>query len=160
MDDPLRGTGAELNNMAPPIPLDMNWWEQRWRDVEEGHIPVERAGLKRWSILHRLPYWNDLMIQHLLDPMHIEANVTKSVINRIFGEKDGKPARRACEEFGVHPEAWIQVSDRGIESLPPAPWILTMEERKICKKRISEIRFPTGIQTSVDIIILCIYFSF
>ncbi|KAL3696095.1 hypothetical protein R1sor_010171 [Riccia sorocarpa] len=67
----------------------------------------------------------DLMIQHLLDPMHIEANVTKSLIKRIFGEKDGKPTRRACEEFGVHPEAWIQVSDGGIESLPPAPWILT-----------------------------------
>ncbi|KAL3687105.1 hypothetical protein R1sor_013414 [Riccia sorocarpa] len=160
MDDPLRGTGAERNTTEPPIPLDMYWWEQRWRDVEKGHIPAERAGLKRWSILHRLPYWKDLMIQHLLDPMHIEANVTKSLIKRIFGEKDGKPARRACEEFGVHPEAWIQVSDGGIESLPPAPWILTTEERKICKKRISEIRFPTSIQTSVDIIILGIYFSF
>ncbi|KAL3701030.1 hypothetical protein R1sor_019052 [Riccia sorocarpa] len=144
MDDPLRGTGAERNNVAPPIPLDMNWWEQRWRDVEEGHIPAERAGLKRWSILHRLPYWKDLMIQHLLDPMHIETNVSKSLIKRIFGEKDGKPARRACEEFGVHLEAWIQVSHGGIESLPPTPWILTTEERKICKKRISEIRFPTG----------------
>ncbi|KAL3702571.1 hypothetical protein R1sor_020593 [Riccia sorocarpa] len=144
MDDPLRSTGAERNNVAPPIPLDMNWWEQRWRDVEEDHIPAERAGLKRWSILHRLPYWKDLMIQHLVDPMHIEANVTKSLIKRIFGEKDDKLARRACEEFGVHQEAWIQVSDGGIESLPPAPWILTTEERKICKKCISEIRFPTG----------------
>ncbi|KAL3683527.1 hypothetical protein R1sor_001549 [Riccia sorocarpa] len=84
----------------------------------------------------------DLLIQHLLDPMHM--NVTKSLIKRIFGEKDGKPARRACEEFGVNLEAWIQVSDGGIESLPPAPWILTTEERKICRQRISEIRFPTG----------------
>ncbi|KAL3688515.1 hypothetical protein R1sor_014824 [Riccia sorocarpa] len=109
-----------------------------------GHIPIERARLKRWSILHRLPYWKDLLIQHLLDPMHIEANVTKSLIKRIFGEKDGKPARRACEEFGVHPEAWIQVSDGGIESLPSAPWILTTEERKICRQRISDIRFPTS----------------
>ncbi|KAL3697415.1 hypothetical protein R1sor_011491 [Riccia sorocarpa] len=108
MDDPLRGTRAKRNTTEPPIPLDMYWWEQRWRDVEEGRIPAERAGRKRWSILHRLPYWNDLMIQHLLDPMHIEANVTKSLIKRIFGEKDGKPARRACEEFGVHPEAEIR----------------------------------------------------
>ncbi|KAL3701020.1 hypothetical protein R1sor_019042 [Riccia sorocarpa] len=76
--------------------------------------------------------------------MHIEANVTKSLIKRIFGKKDGKPARRAYEEFGVHPEAWIQVSDRGIESLPPTPWILTTEERKICRQHISEIRLPTS----------------
>ncbi|KAL3689792.1 hypothetical protein R1sor_016101 [Riccia sorocarpa] len=120
MDDPLRGTGAERNNVAPPIPLDMNWWEQRWRDVEEDHIPVERAGLKRWSILHRLPYWKYLMIQHLLDPMHIEANVTKSLIKRIFGEKDGKPTRRACEEFGVHPEAWIQGFEKDGPKWPSA----------------------------------------
>ncbi|KAL3692246.1 hypothetical protein R1sor_005897 [Riccia sorocarpa] len=143
LDDPLRGTGAERNIVEPPIPLDMNWWAQRWRDVEAGHIPIERAGLKRWSIIHRLPYWKDLLIQHLLDLMHIEANVTKSLIKLIFGEKDGKPTRRACEEFGVHLEAWIQVSDGGIESLSPAPWILTTEERKICRQRISEIRFPT-----------------
>ncbi|KAL3680993.1 hypothetical protein R1sor_023949 [Riccia sorocarpa] len=77
-------SGAERNTTEPPIPLDMYWWEQRWRDVEEGRIPAERVGLKRWSILHRLPYWKDLMIQHLLDPMHIEANVTKSLIKRIF----------------------------------------------------------------------------
>ncbi|KAL3700181.1 hypothetical protein R1sor_018203 [Riccia sorocarpa] len=148
MDDPLRGTRAERNTVEPPIPLDMYWWEQRWRDVEEGHIPVERAGLKRWTSLTilegNIQFFLDLMIQHLLDPMHIKANVTKSLIKRIFGEKDGKPARRACEKFGVHPEVWIHVSDGGIETLPPAPWILTMEERKICKKRISEIRFPTG----------------
>ncbi|KAL3675626.1 hypothetical protein R1sor_025574 [Riccia sorocarpa] len=139
LDDPLCGTGAERNIVEPPIPLDMHLWAQRWKDVEAGHIPIEKAGLKRWSILHRLPYWKDLLIQHLLDPMHIEANVTKSLIKRIFGEKDGKPARRACEEFGVHPDQWIQVSDRDIESLPPAPWILTTEERKICRQRISEI---------------------
>ncbi|KAL3689907.1 hypothetical protein R1sor_016216 [Riccia sorocarpa] len=168
MDDPLRGTRAEQNTVEPPIPLDMYWWEQRWRDVEEGYIPVERAGLKRWSILHRLPYWkpnefrvfmqsenfvgiwlHDLMIQHLLDPMHIEANITKSLIKRIFIEKDGKPARRAGAEFGVHPEAWIHVSDGGIETLPPAPWILTTEERKICKKRISEIRFPIDLRDAI-----------
>ncbi|KAL3678426.1 hypothetical protein R1sor_021382 [Riccia sorocarpa] len=147
LDDPLRGTGPERNTVEPPVPLDMNWWAQRWRDVEKGHIPIERAGLKRWSILHRLPYWKDLLIQHLLDPMHIEANVTKSLIKRIFGEKDGKPTRRACEEFGVHPEKWIQVSNGGIKSFPPAPWILTIEERKICRQRISEIRFPRFIQT-------------
>ncbi|KAL3676120.1 hypothetical protein R1sor_026068 [Riccia sorocarpa] len=39
----LRGTGAERNTVEPPIPLDMNWWAQRWRDVEASHIPIERA---------------------------------------------------------------------------------------------------------------------
>ncbi|KAL3675028.1 hypothetical protein R1sor_024976 [Riccia sorocarpa] len=47
LDDPLCGTGPERNTVEPPVPLDMNWWAQRWRDVEAGHIPIERARLKQ-----------------------------------------------------------------------------------------------------------------
>ncbi|KAL3679629.1 hypothetical protein R1sor_022585 [Riccia sorocarpa] len=144
LDHPLRGTGLERNVEEPPQPLDMNWWAQRWADVEDGNIRIEDVGLKRWSIFNQLPYWKDLLIHHLLDPMHIKANVTKSLIKRIFGEKDGQPARRACEEFGVHSEAWIHVTDGGVETLPPAPWVLNTQQRKILRERISEIRFPTG----------------
>ncbi|KAL3681584.1 hypothetical protein R1sor_024540 [Riccia sorocarpa] len=88
---------------------------------------------------------HDLMIQHLLDPMHIEANVTKSLIKWIFGEKDGKPAKRACEEFGVHPEAWIQMSDGGIESLPPAPWIRPWKSGKYARSVLVKYAFPQAL---------------
>ncbi|KAL3694846.1 hypothetical protein R1sor_008497 [Riccia sorocarpa] len=112
--------------------------------VQTGNIQLDESGLRRWSILHELPYWKSLQIHHLLDPMHIEANVVKSLIKHLFGDKDNVRARRGCEEFNMHPESWMQVSDDGTETMPPAPWVLRKEERKTLCQRISKIRFPTG----------------
>ncbi|KAL3689491.1 hypothetical protein R1sor_015800 [Riccia sorocarpa] len=104
----------------------------------------EACGAKAVVHLQPITLLEDLLIHHILDSMHIEANVTKSLIKQMFGEKDGRPARHACEEFGVHPEALIHVTDGGVETLPPAPWVLNTQQRKILRERISEIRFPTG----------------
>ncbi|KAL3690030.1 hypothetical protein R1sor_016339 [Riccia sorocarpa] len=113
--------------------------------VQTGNIQLDESGLRRWSILHELPYWKNLQIHHLLDHMHIEANVVKSLIKHMFGDKDNVRARRGCEEFNMHPESWMQVSDDGTETMPPAPWVLRKEERKTLCQRISKIRFPTDI---------------
>jgi hypothetical protein len=40
----------------------------------------EGSGLTRWGIFNSLPYWGELKICHLLDPMHIEGNVGKAII--------------------------------------------------------------------------------
>ncbi|KAL3679372.1 hypothetical protein R1sor_022328 [Riccia sorocarpa] len=144
LDHPFRGVGADKNLDEPPIPRTMEWWRARWDPVQTGNIQLDESGLRRWSILHELPYWKSLQIHHLLDPMHIEANVVKSLIKHLFGDKDNVRARRGCEEFNMHPESWMQVSDDGTETMPPAPWVLRKEERKTLCQRISKIRFPTG----------------
>ena len=52
-------------------------------------------GMKRKSILYELPYWKDLLIAHLLDPMHIFKNVLDSIFRHISGkEKDTLSSRR------------------------------------------------------------------
>ncbi len=51
-----------------------------WRDVANRVIVFEGSGLTRWGILNSLPYWSELKIHHLLDPMHIEGNVGKAII--------------------------------------------------------------------------------
>ncbi|KAL3682912.1 hypothetical protein R1sor_000934 [Riccia sorocarpa] len=63
----------------------------------------------------------DLLIHHLLDPMHIEANVTKSLIKRIL-------ERRMADQLDMHVKSleYIQkpgYTDGGVETLPPAPWV-------------------------------------
>ena len=40
-------------------------------------------GINRKSICYDLPYWKDLLIFHLLDPMHIFKNVTDSIYRHI-----------------------------------------------------------------------------
>lgn len=77
--------------------------------------------------------------------MHIEANVVKALVKHLFGEKDNVRARRACEEFDVHPGQWIREREDGTEIMPPAPWVLTTEERKTLSRRINAVRFPTGM---------------
>ena len=40
-------------------------------------------GMNRKSTFYDLPYWKDLLICHLLDPMHILKNVTDSIYRHI-----------------------------------------------------------------------------
>lgn len=102
------------------------------------------SGLTRWSILTTLPYWGELKIRHLLDPMHIEGNVGKAVIGVLYGEKDGK-FREACEDLEMHPDVWVTIDPlTGNEIHPPPPWTLSTSQRKEFQNRIGEMRFPTG----------------
>jgi hypothetical protein len=93
----------------------------------------EGSGLTRWGILNSLPYWGELKIHHLLDPMHIEGNVEKAIIKQLYGEKDNN-FREACEDFERHPDVWITVDpNTGIEQQPLANF----------RNRIGEMQFPT-----------------
>jgi hypothetical protein len=57
-----------------------------WRDVANrvtdpnDSMVFEGSGLTRWGILNSLPYWGELKICHLLDPIHIKGNVGKAII--------------------------------------------------------------------------------
>jgi hypothetical protein len=122
-----------------------------WRDVANRVIDpndsmvFEGNGLTRWGILNSLPYWGELKIRHLLDPMHIEGNVGKAIIKQLYGEKDSN-FREACEDFERHPDVWIIVDpNTGIEQRPSAPWTLTTQERKDFRNRKREMRFPAGL---------------
>ncbi len=69
-----------------------------WRDVANRVIDpndsmvFEGSGLTRWGILNSLPYWGELKIRHLLDPMHIEGNVGKAMEKRTI-TLIGRPVR-------------------------------------------------------------------
>ncbi|KAL6222914.1 hypothetical protein ACLB2K_006304 [Fragaria x ananassa] len=58
---------------------------------------------KKKSILFDLPYWKDLLLRHNLDVMHIEKNVTESVIGTLLGmdgkDKDFLNARLDCKNL-------------------------------------------------------------
>ncbi|KAL3684834.1 hypothetical protein R1sor_002856 [Riccia sorocarpa] len=104
LDHPMRGAGPDRNSKPPPEPVDVAHWMNRWEQVQEGSLQLWESGLRRWSVLHDLPYCKDLLIGHLLDPMHIEGNVVKSLVKHMYGEKDTIAGRRACEELNVHPQ--------------------------------------------------------
>ncbi|XP_060974535.1 uncharacterized protein LOC133039646 [Cannabis sativa] len=67
---------------------------------------------KKKSIFFELEYWEHLVLRHNLDVMHIEKNVSDSLINTLFNipgrSKDGIKSRLDLKEMGIrgnlHPE--------------------------------------------------------
>src|SRR5450759_1292233 len=122
-----------------------------WREMEDKCLDPNDpmvfggSGLTRWSILTTLPYWGELKIHHLLDPMHIEGNVGKALIKHLYGEKE-KNFRKACEEFERHPDVWVTINPQTSQKVESkAPWTLTVPQRREFRNRIGEMRFSTSI---------------
>jgi hypothetical protein len=107
----------------------------------EHEMSFDGSGLTRWGVLATLPYWPELKIHHLLDPMHIDGNVGKALIKHFYGEKDTN-FREACEELERHPDMWITVDPHTRrEHRPNAPWVLSVGERREFRQRIGQMRF-------------------
>ena len=59
-------------------------------DEEIGTIDLD---MKRLSTLHKLPYWGALLINHLLDPMHVFKNVGEMIWKTLIDKKENKGQR-------------------------------------------------------------------
>ena len=96
-----------------------------------------------------------LLVRWLLDPMHIEVNVARSVLKHIYGTNDGEGIRKDCKDAGVQKEAWLVPLIDGTTYTPPARWVIPLPLRKAMNRLLSEMRFPTGygalVQRSVNV---------
>ena len=63
----------------------------------------------------------DLLIRWLQDPMHIEVNVAKNLIDHMYGVRNSDGVRVDAKEVGVVKHAWLRASDG---KRPRAHWIL------------------------------------
>ena len=90
MDHHMRGQDQR------PIPNRMTVadWKRAW-DNGNG------ASLKGVNILYKLPYWGELIIHHLLDPMHCFKNIANAIWQHICGHKDSYNSRVDLKEFNV-----------------------------------------------------------
>lgn len=100
--DPWSG---ENDSRPQPQPLGLPYFHDIWRRVADADDPLqyELCGIVFMSSLNRLEYWPKLKLPHLLDPMHIEGNVCRSLVSHMFGEK-GDNWRDACVEHNMHAE--------------------------------------------------------
>ena len=108
--------------------------------------------MKRLSIFHSLPYWGDLLINHLLDLMHIFKNVAELLWKTITGAKDTKGQRDDLQEMHRMANFWAQIGHNGKVVLPKAPWVLTKEEYGRVKKCIQEFCTPTSMFDKLKLI--------
>lgn len=71
--------------------------QKRWQLLE---------GMGRLSIFHNLLYWKKLKIHHLLEPMHKNKNVCKSLVDHLIGEMDSKSYRDDLKISNTKNELW------------------------------------------------------
>lgn len=129
-----------------PVPKTKGYWNDRWEQVSDPNDPLQyfRCGIVHESIFGELEYWEELKINHLLDPMHMEGNIVRSLMRHMFGMAAGQ-WRAACMEQGVHPDLWSYTNDAGRHVQgPDAPWILSAQDRKEFRARIAGMKFPTN----------------
>ena len=103
------------------------------------------------SIFYELPYWKDLLISHILDPMHILKNVLDSIFGHISGkEKDNLSSRRDIALSRTKFDRKHLCPNLENETYAKAPWILKKKELDQLKNITHSIRTPTGYGSSLN----------
>lgn len=90
-------------------------------------------------------------MRHMLDVMHIERNIAKSVLKFLFGDKDTSDSWRDLQHMGAQHKLWLR--SRGNRSTfvkPHAPYVLTDAKKKIFIDELSAIRTPKGYGSALS----------
>ncbi|XP_019267397.1 PREDICTED: uncharacterized protein LOC109244716 [Nicotiana attenuata] len=108
---------------------------------------------KKKSIFFELPYWRTLLLRHNLDVMHIEKNISESVIGTLLDiegkTKDTLKSRLDLQEMKIkkplHP---IKSGNKYI--LPPASYTMSKTEKIQFCQLIKEVKFPDAYASNIS----------
>ena len=84
MDHPLQ----ELDKRAIPTRMTVENWKKAWDDANETSSSLQ--GLKGVNAFYALPYRDELLIHHLLDPMHCFKNAAMVYGNTSVDKRQSK----------------------------------------------------------------------
>ncbi|XP_016165194.1 uncharacterized protein LOC107607806 [Arachis ipaensis] len=114
------------------------------QDVDE-----DDSHWKKKSVFFDLPYWEDQMLRHNLDVMHIEKNVCDNVVFTILNDsgksKDNVKARRDLQCMGIRPKLWPGEGGK----YPSAIFAMSNSQRDVFLKTLKNVVFPDGYSSNV-----------
>ena len=93
---------------VPSHCMSVGDWQAYWNGMENPPPP----GMTRYSIIFGLPYWTQLKINNLLDPMHIFKNVTQQIWDHITSARDNLGVREDLQLSGRLPIAWPRAGQK------------------------------------------------
>ncbi|XP_070042013.1 uncharacterized protein LOC107772820 [Nicotiana tabacum] len=108
---------------------------------------------KKKSVFFELPYWRTLLLRHNLDVMHIEKNISESVIGTLL-DIEGKPkdtlkSRLDLQELKIKkPLHTIKNENKYI--LPPASYTMSKTEKIQFCQLIKEVKFPDAYASNIS----------
>ncbi|XP_016185161.1 uncharacterized protein LOC107626774 [Arachis ipaensis] len=104
---------------------------------------------KKKSVFFDLPYWEDQMLRHNLDMMHIEKNVCDNVVFTILNDsgksKNNRKARKDLQCMGIRPKLWP--GEGGKYSSPI--FAMSNSQRNIFLKTLQNVVFLDGYSSNV-----------
>ncbi|KAL6219265.1 hypothetical protein ACLB2K_012471 [Fragaria x ananassa] len=130
-----KGTRKRKRNDQTPPEEDFGNWRKR-------------------SIFFELPYWEHLLLRHNLDVMHIEKNVTDSVLGTLLGlqgkNKDSKNARNNMVLLNVKHGLHLVTTEGNNDTIyPPASFNLLKDEKTMMCEVMADYRPPDGWSSNI-----------
>ncbi|KAL0549837.1 hypothetical protein IC582_014326 [Cucumis melo] len=120
-------------------------------------IGFSRSCWKKKSIFFELEYWKKLQVQHCLDVMHIEKNVSMNLLGTLLDipgkTKDGLQFRRDLEQLGICPELVPKVVGNRTY-IPPACYTLSKSEKRTVYQSLSKMKVPEGYSSNIKNLVL------
>jgi len=112
---------------------------------------------KKKSIFFELPYWKTLLLRHNLDVMHIEKNISESVLGTLLDiegkTKDTLKSRLDLQEMKIkHSLHAIKIGVKYV--LPPASYTMSKAERIQFCQLIKEVKFPDAYASNISQVLL------
>lgn len=97
--------------------------------------------MNRLSIFYTLEYWNELLVKHLMDPMHIVKNVASSLYRYTTKkEVDTDAMRNDLKYIQKMRSLWITYSQNGRKEVSMATWLMKKDEVEKLQKLINTNR--------------------
>ncbi|XP_057249371.1 uncharacterized protein LOC125495692 [Beta vulgaris subsp. vulgaris] len=133
------------------LPIDHEWRKRNRRKDQKNKC---KAIWRKKSIFYELPYWSSLLVRHNLDVMHIEKNVCETLLATLLDikgkSKDNLNARHDLKEMKIRKSQHAKERDDGSWEIPPAPYTLSLEEKKKLCTFLTSVKFPDGYASNIS----------
>ncbi|XP_070681794.1 uncharacterized protein [Malus domestica] len=125
------------------------------KEVEDKRPPpIPTVGpYKKHSIFFKLPYWEHLVLRHCLDVMHIEKNITKSLVATLLGivgkSKDNLNARLDPKLMGMKSKLQRKFVN-GKPKMSPGAYTMKPLEKELFCKVLASTKVPDNYSSNIS----------
>ena len=108
---------------------------------------------KKKSIFFALPSWEDHVLRHNLDMMHIEKNVVDNIIGTLLNldgkTKDNLRAHQDLKDMGIRSEFHLEKVGNDQTRMPHACYHMNASENDSFLQVLKDVRVPDGYSSNI-----------
>ena len=109
---------------------------------------------KKKSIFFTLPYWEDHVLRHNLDMMHIAKNVVNNIIDTLLNldgkTKDSLKAHQDLKDMGIRSELYLEKVENDLTRMLDACFHMNASENDGFLQVLKDVRVPDGYSSNIS----------